>query len=332
MEKVSIIIPVYNAEGTLDRCLKSVFSQSYKNIEVILINDGSIDNSLDICKSYERKYSNMILVDVANGGVSRARNIGLAYATGKYIQFVDSDDKLLDDAIAEKVKNIEEQKVQMHISDYEMMDEEGKISVPAKVLEEGKYSRENFIRQMTKTPTCFYYGMMCNKLFLADIIRENKLKLDEERNFAEDFLFALDYLEHVDTIYAQNKVHYAYERTATANSLSKNDELLKHLWMDRKTIFNSYQMHLKNMGYYEANTDNYWFESFGDVIDRYVQCADKKVVVSIIEELAHDEDFYLVYSNYSGEKKLYALLGFLLKTKRYKMVYLMYWIHIAIGG
>ena len=85
MSKVSIIIPVYNVEKYLDKCLKSVLNQTYKNIEIIVINDGSTDNSLKICKKYKDK--RIVLIDKENGGVSSARNKGLELASGKYITF-----------------------------------------------------------------------------------------------------------------------------------------------------------------------------------------------------------------------------------------------------
>ena len=90
--KVSIIIPVYNVEQYLNQCIDSVLSQTYKNIEILLINDGSTDNSPQICKEYEQKNSNIKLINKENGGASDARNVGIMESTGDYIMFLDSDD------------------------------------------------------------------------------------------------------------------------------------------------------------------------------------------------------------------------------------------------
>lgn len=92
MEKISVIIPVYNSENELARCLDSVINQTYKNIEIILINDGSADNSLEICKEYEVRYENIQVLSQTNQGQSAARNRGIEKATGDLIGFVDSDD------------------------------------------------------------------------------------------------------------------------------------------------------------------------------------------------------------------------------------------------
>ena len=91
-ELVSIILPIYNAEKYLERCLESIITQTYANIEIILINDGSTDNSINIIKEYAIKDSRIIIIDKENEGVSVARNIGILKARGKYICFVDADD------------------------------------------------------------------------------------------------------------------------------------------------------------------------------------------------------------------------------------------------
>ncbi len=91
---VSIILPVYNAQSHLARCLSSICAQSWQNIEVIVLNDGSKDQSLPVCEEFRKKDSRIILVDKANSGVSDTRNLGLKLASGKYVEFVDSDDYL----------------------------------------------------------------------------------------------------------------------------------------------------------------------------------------------------------------------------------------------
>ena len=92
MGKVSIIVPIYNVEKYLSKCIESILSQTYKNIEIILVDDGSPDNSPQICDEYAKKDDRIIVIHKANGGVSSARNAGIDIATGKYIGFVDPDD------------------------------------------------------------------------------------------------------------------------------------------------------------------------------------------------------------------------------------------------
>ena len=92
MEKISIIMPIYNCEKYLKRSIESVLNQTYKNLELILINDGSTDNSLKVCREYERKDDRVQVIDKKNGGVSSSRNAGFKIATGEYVTFVDADD------------------------------------------------------------------------------------------------------------------------------------------------------------------------------------------------------------------------------------------------
>ena len=98
-EKVSVIIPAYNAEPFIERAIDSVLSQTYKNVEIIVINDGSTDKTEQKVKAYIEKYENIKLISTENGGVCRARNIGIETASGEYISFLDADDELLPDAL-----------------------------------------------------------------------------------------------------------------------------------------------------------------------------------------------------------------------------------------
>lgn len=93
-KKVTIIIPVYNVEKYLSRCLNNVINQTYSNIEIILVNDGATDNSQVICEEYKKKDDRIKLLVKENGGLSDARNYGIPYATGDYIAFIDSDDMI----------------------------------------------------------------------------------------------------------------------------------------------------------------------------------------------------------------------------------------------
>lgn len=106
--KISIIIPLYNVENYLAQCLDSLYPQVTPSIEVILVNDGSTDHSLDICKEYKEKYPNTIIIDKENGGLSDARNAGTAIATGKYIYYLDSDDWLAPNALEQLYNYAEE--------------------------------------------------------------------------------------------------------------------------------------------------------------------------------------------------------------------------------
>ena len=92
--KLSVIVPVYNTEKYLERCIDSIVNQTFKNVEILLINDGSTDNSIEICRRYEKNDERIKLINKQNSGVSETRNIGIENATGEFITFVDSDDEI----------------------------------------------------------------------------------------------------------------------------------------------------------------------------------------------------------------------------------------------
>lgn len=120
---VSIIIPIYNADKYLDRCLKSIVNQTYTNLEIILINDGSTDTSLNICKKYAEKDSRIILVNKTNEGVSIARNLGIQKSTGDYIAFLDADDWITSNYIEHLMKPFDVENVDISICKYHVCKE-----------------------------------------------------------------------------------------------------------------------------------------------------------------------------------------------------------------
>ena len=137
--KVSIVVPIFNIEEYLEDCIKSIINQTYKNLEIILINDGSTDCSLKICKKFKKLDKRIVLIDKDNTGVSNTRNIGINSATGDYITFVDSDDWLELDAIENMVKLAYTQNCDIIRTNFTLVNEDGKI--PRKLL--GKHQKKN---------------------------------------------------------------------------------------------------------------------------------------------------------------------------------------------
>ena len=113
MNKISVVVPIYNVERYLKRCIDSIINQTYDNLEIILVNDGSKDSCLNICNEYKKKDERVIVIDQPNAGLSGARNSGIEIATGEYISFIDSDDyihkdfykEMLSTAVKEKSDN-----------------------------------------------------------------------------------------------------------------------------------------------------------------------------------------------------------------------------------
>ena len=221
---VSIIVPVYNAESTLDRCIGSILRQSCADFELLLVDDGSRDSSGAICDGYAAKDARIRVFHKENGGVSAARNLALREAKGKYLQFLDSDDWAAPDATLLLLRAAEEHGADMVISDFYRVVGE-RVSVKGDIEEDRVLSREEYAQHMMANPADFYYGVLWNKLYRRDIVQTHRIHMDEDINWCEDFLFNLEYIRCARRFYALNVPLYYYVKTkgslASQISLSK---------------------------------------------------------------------------------------------------------------
>ena len=223
MKKISIIIPCYNCAGTLRRCLDSVFSQTYKNIEVIAVNDGSKDNTLEILQEYASIYPELKIIDKANNGVSSARNDGMDIAMGDYIQFLDSDDNfLVNYALERNLKLMQKYNVDVVIFNFTHPCFQTHLS-------SGVYNLRNKKQFRKYYQDFFYCSMPWNKLFKREVITS---KYDESMAFAEDELFNLANVKNIRKVYITNEVMLNYycapvvtkEDASAINKLFVDDE------------------------------------------------------------------------------------------------------------
>lgn len=220
MKKVSIIIPIYNASAYLSECLDSIVKQTYKNIEVILINDGSTDDSHDICLRYVNDNNSFVLIDIENSGVSNARNIGISKATGNYLTFVDSDDIVTPDFVQLMLSRFEEN-VQLVACNYTYKYKLNKVYTDFKKI--GKISKEIAKKELFKDDSI--RGFSCNKMFVTDIIKQRNIKFDSSIRICEDLLFCFEYMKYVSHVYIENKSLYFYRmrRGSASNKNNEND-------------------------------------------------------------------------------------------------------------
>lgn len=230
---VSIILPVYNAQNHLARCVGSICAQTYRNIEIIILNDGSKDQSLPVCEEFRQKDPRILLVDKANSGVSDTRNLGLKLASGKYVEFVDSDDYLDPDFTERLVAAAEENEADFVIAPYKMVipagaskpeqvldkiqDELGVMSVarPPEVREygflpAGVYDKDTFALRLMDKPASYFYSVLWNKLYRRDILNGNDIQFVSEMRWAEDLVFNLRYIQYAERFVAIDKPGYYY--------------------------------------------------------------------------------------------------------------------------
>lgn len=200
LNKVSIVVPIYNAELYLGYCINSILSQTYINLEVLLINDGSSDGSLQICNNYARIDKRVKVIDIANGGVGNARNVGMQYATGQFLQFVDSDDVISPVMTEKLVQAMETYKKDVVFCGMKMINLKDKrptdivCCTSQGIGKECVLDRETFLEKSSyllwKTALL---ESPWNKLFRLDIIKRNHIKFPVELSLGEDFMMNMQY-------------------------------------------------------------------------------------------------------------------------------------------
>lgn len=246
---VSIIVPVYNREEVLERCLCSLKSQTYDNIEFLIINDGSTDHSAQILNKYATLDSRFHVIHKENEGVSATRNLGIQLATGEYIQFVDSDDWLSSHATQSLVDAIQHN-CDMAICDYNRVVEKN-IVVRGHMFVSGIITQEEFALQMMRAPANYYYGVLWNKLYRLDIIKENQIIFSEEWDWCEDFLFNLEYIKYIKNVYVLPEELYYYVRTK--GSLSSIATDVKEIIKMKTSMFDYYKNLYDELDLYHDN-------------------------------------------------------------------------------
>ena len=230
--KVSIVIPVYNAESYLTDCIDSIINQSYQNIEIILVDDGSTDNSGNICDNYAKKDNRVKVIHQENSGVSTARNNGIKACSSEYVNFIDSDDIVHSDYIKKLVENVNSDLLPIcRIEEFQ-----GKAIIKNGDNGVINLNKDRFIElckiALLNTPCC--------KLYNVDIIRNNNIYFDTKLSLGEDLLFNLDYLKYINKIVIVDQVLYYYRRSE-CNTLSTaynpNMPEIQSILFDRYTDF-----------------------------------------------------------------------------------------------
>ena len=201
--KISVIVPVYKAEKYLHRCVDSILSQTFTDFELLLINDGSPDNSGTICDEYAQKDSRVRVFHKENGGVSSARNLGLRKANGEYITFVDSDDHIEQGYLDIKEDITEDLLIQNYIVS---KDERRLFSFEKRTVNEcniQNYINENIDADILR--------LILSKFLKLSIIKDNQIYFQEGVKIGEDTIFILDYLYYTKSVRYMASASYIYE-------------------------------------------------------------------------------------------------------------------------
>ena len=269
---VSIIVPVYNVQNSVARCLESICAQTWKNIEIILVNDGSKDESFSVCEQFREKDPRVVLVDKSNSGVSDTRNCGMTLAQGKYVQFVDSDDYLDPDFTERLVTAAETNQADLVIAPYLMvipansskatqaleniqenlgLDAEKKPDDIREYgfLPEGIYDRDAYARHLIEKPASFFYSVLWNKLYRRDLLIDNHLQFTREVRWAEDLVFNLDYILCANVFVSISTPGYHYVQNPL--SICHTQINAATIVQNKLQVFHYYKEMYTKLGMYE---------------------------------------------------------------------------------
>jgi glycosyltransferase involved in cell wall biosynthesis len=236
--KIAIIVPIYNSEKYLEQCIESLLNQTYKNIEIILIDDGSTDKSSAICDYYAKVDNRIKVIHKKNEGVSIARNTGIENTNAEKIQFLDSDDFLEANATESLLYALSDGLCDLAVGSYSLYYDNKVASIKSISpfeINSDTISVETYIGKLAIHTTDIYFGSNWNKLYDAKIIKNNFVKFEFNENYAEDFVFNLNYLMHTKEIAITSNIINNY-RVESINSISKSIRNTMKLWNRSKKI------------------------------------------------------------------------------------------------
>lgn len=236
--KYSVIIPVYNVEKYIDRCLKSIISQNYDDLEIIVVDNGSTDSSGSICDTYANEHSNISVYHIENHGVGSARNFGLSKARGEFIYFVDSDDYLVGNLFAEFEDKLVLDLDLAVFSYYDSFEEDltekqrTEKSLPFK----GNYDKDGFIKIFKELFLSNMLYTVWNKIYRREFLLENNLSF-EQYELGEDVRFNLNVYREVNKIYLSQDSYYVYVTGRKGSAMSSyNPKRLQYQLQELKLV------------------------------------------------------------------------------------------------
>ncbi|MPQ44275.1 glycosyltransferase family 2 protein, partial [Clostridium tarantellae] len=277
----SVIIPVYNVEKYLRRCIDSIINQSEKNIEIILVNDGSTDGSRYICNEYEKKDKRIKLIHKKNGGLSDARNVGLNASSGKYLLFVDSDDWCDLHMISDMCNKAEENNADLVVCGYLINYSDEKI-IRKEFIEEKLFAGKNEIKEgIFEIETKAMFNVVWNKLYKNKIIKKINLIFDKEGVPGEDLIFNCEYLKNINKLFLITGCYYNYMRLDIETLVYKYRknlyEMVNKFNNSRKELYTFYNMHTGKYKVLLSNTYiSYIFSCIPNIYRENANISNKK--------------------------------------------------------
>ena len=220
-KKLSIIVPIYNVGMYLSECVESLLRQTYTNVEIILVDDGSLDNSGVLCDKYASKNPIIKVLHQKNKGLPHARNAGLQIATGDYIGFIDSDDYISEDMYKTMIEHMENSQSDMAICNFQTFNKLGDNPI------QERYKNEVILFEKSNTLRFYQCSLdsSCNKVYRRNIIENHRIRFEDKSIVAqEDYWFLVRYCSHISKIVTIAEPHYHYRERKSSISKSRSDK------------------------------------------------------------------------------------------------------------
>lgn len=261
---VSVVIPAYNVTKTLPRLLECLLNQTWQNLQIILVDDGSEDGTVLMARKAAEKDPRLTVVTQGNLGISYARNAGLALCEGKYIRFIDADDTLPLDSIERMVRRAEKDGSELVIGGYDQYFGERR-SFHNLAGRDDTVPCDDMMRHLCDHANSYFYGVLWNKLFLREIAEKQNCHFQENLTWGEDFAFVMDYLAGVSRVSFMKDSLYDYRRSANSTSIRQVLDCVKHPAENTRIKGDLYR-HLKDMyrkrGLFEKYKKRLWLYLF----------------------------------------------------------------------
>lgn len=311
---VSIIIPVYNAAIYLEDMLDSVLGQSYSDIEVILVNDGSKDNSSKICHKYAKKYSFVKVYDRENHGASATRNFGVEQANGDFVWFMDSDDILEEKALQTAVSTQKKYEADVVIGGMNFCFTEEKKITPKVIDCEFVFSNNQFRDYYRELFIKNYVSSLCNKLIRRSVIIDNNIRMIEKLCMYEDYIFCMDLLLKCNKVACIPDVFYNYQLRDTKSLSHRYKTGIPEMSRILQEKISEYR---KNFSYKNGSADvclnNLSIYLAYECVKN--ESRDKKNARKKINALLGDKDFHKSMLSVHGHGSKYRIIHILMKRK-----------------
>ena len=261
---VSVLVPAYNCALTIERSINSLLCQDYKEIEIIITDDGSTDDTENIVRKLQSRDKRISYYRIAHKGVSAVRNACIERSIGKYVMFVDADDYVERNFVSRMVSAIEvDKKCDMSICSYQRV-VYGRFFPVERLQKSGLKNSKEYLYDTLKDPGHHYFGVLWNKIFKREIITDHDLRFREDITLGEDFVFSLEYLRHTRSVNVINDrlYYYCYQENSTLSRIHEKSIIdCRSEMANRIKIFEVYKNTMESFGminYVRKRLYHYW--------------------------------------------------------------------------